>query len=489
MKLTPKTRVMTLVKEHAFLLDFLADYSPEFQKLKNPVMRATVGRLATMEMAAAMASVPVDKLLADVGEEIERHGISTDVDATKTTEPDDERVDALKDIIKDLHDGAPMAELKGRFAALLEDVDATEIAAMEQQLIAEGMPEAEIKRMCDVHVEVLKGALEEHDAVDAPAGHPIHTFQAENAALEASAKELRSLLDELGEPPGADTLNRSKAAIADALGRVVAVELHYQRKENQLFPYLERKGVTAPPQVMWAIHDDVRALAKEARAALDAADAEALRDKGVRLVETVIDMAYKEEKVLFPMTFELLAESEWVEIREGEADIGYALVQPAAQWPTADAPAHDDACEEPRKGLPGLALETGLLTLDQINQLLTHLPVDITFVDENDEVRYFTDSSHRIFPRSPGIIGRKVQLCHPAKSVHVVEQIVTAFRKGEEDVAEFWLELGGRFIHIRYFAIRDAKGEYRGTMEVSQNVTDIRALEGQRRLLDWGGGD
>ena len=338
MKLTPKTKIMALIKEHAFLLDFLASYASEFEKLKNPIMRATIGRLATMEMAAAMASVSIDKLLADVGAEIGRHGIVTEVDATKSGEPDDERVEALKGIIRDLHAGVPMSELKERFAALLEDVDATEIAAMEQQLIADGMPETEVKRMCDVHVEVLKGALEEHEAVQAPPGHPIHTFQAENGALDAAAKELRSLLEELGEPPSSNALSRSKEAIGDALERVSAVELHYQRKENQLFPYLERKGVTAPPQVMWSIHDDVRGLVKETRAALQADDAAALRDRGQRLVETVIDMAYKEEKVLFPMSFELLDWGEWVEIRKGEVDIGYALVTPAASWPIESDP-------------------------------------------------------------------------------------------------------------------------------------------------------
>jgi hypothetical protein len=165
------------------------------------------------------------------------------------------------------------------------------------------------------------------------------------------------------------------------------------------------------------------------------------------------------------------------------------LVAPAAEWPAGGAGEADEGCEEPGKGLPGLALETGLLTLDQVNLLLKHLPVDVTFVDEHDEVRYFTDSAHRIFPRSPGIIGRKVQLCHPAKSVHVVEEILRAFREGRREVAEFWLELGGRFVHIRYFALRDAKGAYRGTVEVSQDVTELRALEGERRLLDWGAGE
>jgi DUF438 domain-containing protein len=139
-------------------------------------------------------------------------------------------------------------------------------------------------------------------------------------------------------------------------------------------------------------------------------------------------------------------------------------------------------------GVPkSLPLDTGLLTLDQINLMLKHLPVDISFVDENDEVRYYSDVPDRTFPRSPGVIGRTVQNCHPQKSVHMVQRILDAFRSGEQDTAEFWIEMKGTFVHIRYFALRDAGGTYRGCLEVSQDVTGIRALEGEQRLLDWGG--
>jgi PAS domain S-box-containing protein len=130
-------------------------------------------------------------------------------------------------------------------------------------------------------------------------------------------------------------------------------------------------------------------------------------------------------------------------------------------------------------------LDTGQLSLDQINIMLKHLPVDISFVDASDELRYYSDTPQRIFTRTPAVIGRKVQNCHPPKSVHVVQKIIDAFRAGEKDSAEFWIELKGRFIHIRYFAMRDKDGNYRGTLEVSQDVTEIRKLHGERRLLDW----
>ncbi len=486
MKLTPKTKIMELIKAHGFLLEFLAAYAPEFEKLKSPIMRNTVGRFATVEMAAAMASMPVDELLRDIEAEITRQGGEVRVEAEAAPETEPERLEVLKGIIADLHAGVPLNELKERFSRLLEDVSAPEIAEMEQQLIADGLPEEEVKQLCDVHVEVFRSSLEEHDAVDAPPGHPIDTFQAENRALRDATAKLQSLLDGLVGAEG-DRLGERAEALTGALDEVAEVEVHYQRKENQLFPYLERKGVTAPPQVMWAIHDDVRAMIKALRGAIAADDAGRAKTVGPELVRTVNDMAYKEEKVLYPMCYELLSEDEWIEIRQGEGDIGYALVEPRADWPKRKtAPVG----RESETGLPGLALDTGLLTADQINLMLKHLPVDLTFVDENDQVRYFSDTRERIFPRSPAVIGRKVQLCHPAKSVHIVNRIVQAFRDGDKDVAEFWIELGGRFIHIRYFPVRDAQGSYRGTLEVSQDVTGIRALEGQRRLLDWeeGGG-
>ena len=126
-----------------------------------------------------------------------------------------------------------------------------------------------------------------------------------------------------------------------------------------------------------------------------------------------------------------------------------------------------------------------MMTVEQVNMMLKHLPVDISFVDENDEVRYYSATKDRIFPRSPGVIGRKVQNCHPPKSFAMVQKILDEFRAGRRDKADFWIQMKGRFLLIQYFAVRDEQGVYKGTLEVSQDVTDIRKLEGQKRLLDW----
>jgi hypothetical protein len=236
---------------------------------------------------------------------------------------------------------------------------------------------------------------------------------------------------------------------------------------------------------MWALHDDVRKALKDAVAALERDDGEQAALASEWLAQTADDMVNKEEKVLFPMSMETLSDEEWVRIRAGEGEIGYAFVADVPAWPAVAAGAAGPAAAAP-SGAPGglLELKTGGLTLEQLDLVLGSLPLDFQYVDEHDQVRYYSEGE-RIFPRSPGVIGRKVQNCHPPASVHKVQQIIGAFRAGEQSTADFWIQLGGKFLHIRYFAVRDAAGAYRGVVETVQDVTGIRALEGQRRLLDW----
>lgn len=231
---------------------------------------------------------------------------------------------------------------------------------------------------------------------------------------------------------------------------------------------------------MWGIHDDIRALIKKAQDQL----------AQMRLAETVStlkgllgairDMIYKEEHILYPMSLERLTESDWTRVREGEEEIGYAWIKPDGEWPP-QAEVEEGSSVEIEK----IPLDTGFLSKDLINLMLTHLPVDLTLVDENDRVAYYSQGKDRIFPRSPGIIGREVQKCHPPKSIHIVNKILDEFKGGKKDVAQFWIQVSGRFIYIRYLAIRSPDGAYKGRLEVSQDVTGIRQLEGERRLLEW----
>jgi uncharacterized protein len=351
--------------------------------------------------------------------------------------------------------------------------------------VAEGMPEAEIRRLCDVHVQVMRPAVAGQEPPQAPPGHPVHTFMLENREFEPRAQRMVNLLDSLGVPPDEVHFVLVREELTQLVQALAQVELHYQRKEHQLFPFLEQHGVTAPPKVMWAIHDEVRAMLKEVQRALRMTDLPALVGEGKKLTAAVLEMITKEERVLLPMALELLSEQEWAGVLSGEKEIGYALSTPAAVWkpslPAMEMP-------EP-KAAPGLlAVETGALSLEQINLIITHLPFEMSFVDENDEVRFYSNTPQRLFPRSPAAIGRKVQNCHPASSLHIVQRIVDSFRAGTQDVAEFLITFKERLVNIRYFAVHDSAGKYRGTLEVVQDVTDIQSLAGERRLADWDAG-
>jgi hypothetical protein len=446
--------------------------NPEFKMLDNPFMRKTVGRIASLGKVAMIGGMDVKKLIDDLGAEIGKKSGDTVTVSYGDGGPDeqDAKIDTLKGIIRGLHEGKDAQSQKEKFHELIKDVAPWEIAQMEQRLIAEGMPETEIKNLCEVHVSVFKEALEHKTVPGLPAGHPVHTFMLENRACEGILKEAEAISDYAGQ----------KDALLGVLDRLALIDTHYVRKENQLFPILETKGITGPSKVMWALHDDIRGFMKDVRKRVTDGNMEKVAVEA--LSKMVGDMIYKEEHILFPMALETLSEEEWAKVAKGEEEVGYAWIKPEAKWRPAAGSFQQELLAEK---VGSLNLDTGQLTADQVNLIMTHLPVDVSFVNENDEVAYYSAGPERIFPRSAGVIGRKVQNCHPPKSVDTVEKILSSFKAGTRDVAEFWIQMAGKVIHIRYFAVRDSGGGYRGCLEVSQDITHIQKLTGQKRLLDW----
>jgi uncharacterized protein len=419
---------------------------------------------------------------------------------------DGSSMEDLKRLIKDLHAGLSLEAARDRFGKMIKGVDAAEIAAMEQSLIDEGFPVEEIQRLCDVHAAVFEKALLKPSGpigttgkrlakLARMPGHPVHTFKAENAEAARILKKEGIVRKALAR--GAPGALEAGASLVELLS---AYEFHLRRKENQLFPVLEARGFSGPSKVMWAKDDEIREGFKAARAALESGAGDIASVALGKLAKDIKSMIFKEEKILLPAALKKLPEEDWARARAGEEEIGYAWVKPGSVYDpmlafrsaraasgggqaaaTGDASAAGNA---PAASLT-IDLSVGKLSPEQIDLMLKAIPMDVTFVDENDKVRYYSGSEHRVFPRSPAIIGRNVRDCHPAKSVHVVEKIVEAFRKKEKTVAEFWLQMDGRFVHIRYFPVYDASGAYKGTIEASQDCTEIRALGGQRRLLDW----
>ncbi|MGQ9662745.1 MAG: DUF438 domain-containing protein [Kiritimatiellia bacterium] len=467
-EIMPQTTIHDLIEEHPELLNFLASYRPEFQTLGNAALRASMGQVATLERVAAMAGVPVEQLIADIHKQLS---------GSKATilSNDASRLERLKRVIRALHEGGSVEQLRAEFVQLLQETDPTEIARLEEELIREGMPVEAIHRLCDLHVNLFRHALEQQAESNVPAWHPIHTYRVENKEIRRRAE----VWSELCRHPELDSPERV-AELSKALEALAAVELHYRRKENQLFPYLERKDFAGPAQVMWAVHDDVRRLIKELGMAIQERNAEDIRTKGIELARVVTEMMYKEEKILFPNSLRLLSEEEWRSVRRGEDEIGYILGTPPPA-PSMGGASRDGSVQRQ----PLIQLSVGALTLEQLDRMLVSLPFEFSFVDHEDTVRFYSGHTQRIFPRSPGVIGRKVQNCHPPKSLAQVNAILKAFRAGTRDRAEFWINYHGRFLYIIYSAVRSPDGRYLGTVEATLDATRIRQLEGERRLLQW----
>lgn len=407
-----------------------------------------------------------------------------------------QRRETLKQIILDIHQNKNPQELKDRFRNLLSDVGATEIAALEQELIQEGLPTEEIKSLCDIHVSVFQDSLDKQPKSQELGGHPIHTFRKENQAITQVVQAIRPILEQILQK-SPDINSEAKLKDWNSLHKqLLEIEKHYSRKENILFAYLEKHGVSGPPKVMWAIQDDIRAQLKQISQGISNPQVgsndltELIQTTALPALQAIEDLIYKEENIMFPMSMETLTEGEWAAVAEQSGEIGYTLVEPDHDWiPSAppEPPVDPGAFQaNPKGGKNGfqalLPFETGALTLEQISLIFNHLPIDITFVDENDLVRYFSYGKERIFQRSKAIIGRNVKDCHPPDSVHIVTKIVGDFKSGKRDSAEFWIHMNEQYVYIQYFAVRDADGTYRGTIEVTQDVQKIQTLQGEKRI-------
>ncbi|MEM2947455.1 MAG: DUF438 domain-containing protein [Candidatus Bathyarchaeia archaeon] len=405
----------------------------------------------------------------------------------------EERKKVLKEILRQLHAGVPPEQVKERFRQFLEGVSSLEIAKIEQELVGEGMSREELQRLCDVHLAIFKEQLEKQRVEVAPAT-PISILLEEHRMIQQIAERLGVLAEKVQKAESPDALVGELSQLRHFVDELLDAEKHYLREENALFPVLERHGISEPPAIMWMEHNQLRERKKQLKALIENATKMSFSDFKRQLGElakAVGDMLnshiYKENNILFPAAQRVITEQEWTSIREDFEEIGYCCFTPehliAKPAKTVEKPAVEE------KAMPEgmLQFETGSLTKEEIEAILNTLPVDITFVDKDDAVKYFSKADKRIFVRTKAILGRKVQLCHPQKSVHVVNRILEAFKKGEKDVAEFWIQKGDRLIHIRYFAVRDKEGKYLGTMEVSQDITDLKKIEGEKRLLDWEG--
>lgn len=395
------------------------------------------------------------------------------------------RQNAIKEIIKKLHEGKSVEEVKQLFEEAFHGVSASEISAAETALIADGLPVEEVQKLCDVHASVFKGSIEEiHQPDDDPTlipGHPLNVLIRENKKIvhiiESGIRPYLVLTK--------DNVKEEFSKLKEGVNQLKDLSIHYGKKENLLFPYMEKYGITAPPKVMWGVDDEIRNQVKETVELLDknVKVNETLIQKIEKLLDKISEMIFKEENIMAPMLLEQLTQEEWKTIADESEEIGF-MIDHVPKWNPAADDKGKEKTEIKEQGETGLIkLPSGEFKLEELTSMLNTLPFDITFVNKDDVVKYFSEGKERAFPRTKAIIGRNVSNCHPPASVHVVEKIVEDFKAGRKDQEDFWIKMAGKYILIRYYAVRSHEGEYLGVLEVTQDINPIQEITGEKRLL------
>lgn len=412
---------------------------------------------------------------------------------------DNEKIKKILDIKLDfLNNKVSLEDARKKLNEAVDKVTAEEFAMAEQHLESYGISDDVLADRMEELLKVFEDVLVSTE-LDLPKGHPIRTYMDET-------DEIKKVLSSMESQLSKSFIKNQWLELYDKLSEI---SIHFSRKQNQLFPALERKGFDKPSKVMWTLDNNIKDIIRKSKTLLNEDKDSEFLALQPEVIDMIKDMMVKENEILFPTSMELLTDEDFVQMRSGDDEIGYCLIETPPLYKGEDSQSNPDTSKidsntntELLKDLANvlkkhgittdktdseiLDVSQGKLTLQQINLIFKHLNVDLSYADENDIVKFYSDTKHRVFPRSPGVIGRAVQNCHPRESVDTVEKIIEAFKKGEHDEAEFWLEMGGKFIYIIYTAVRDEEGKFKGVLEMMQDVTHIRSLTGSQRLLSWG---
>jgi DUF438 domain-containing protein len=388
-----------------------------------------------------------------------------------------ERQEKLKLLIKKIHGGMPLDEAKKEFIKDFKSISTEEIVALEQNLVDEGMGIDEIQSLCDVHAAVFNQSITDihkpKDITQIP-GHPAKVFSDEN-------KQILNLIDEELKPYLERTDKTAYLMLRIGIDRLLNISKHYARKEYLFFPSLEKKGISSIPKVMWGVDDEIRNDLKKTKALLDNPNTDFLESKKAikAVIERVEDMVIKEENILLPKLVDTMSFYDWIMADQGSDELGYFLEKPKESWKKVDEKPEEEPLNQGE-----VRFDAGSLEAEQINAIFNTLPLDMTFVDKDGYVKYFTQGKERIFERPKTVIGRHVTLCHPPQSVHVVEEIIESFKSGEKDHEDFYIHMKDMYVLIRYYAVRDKERNYLGTLEITEDINPIQAISGEKRLIE-----
>jgi len=387
------------------------------------------------------------------------------------------RVEKLVELFQLIIRGDMTSELVASYQRVIDLAEPADVIAVVDELVKLQIPMPQLKMGINKALNLLNKSLQEFPYQPPVTRSFLHLLNQNNEQIDLRLKAIRPLLKEINQ---ANTNQTLRNELIEKLTDLSKIDLHYQIKENVFFPMVEKY---LPDyrclQVMWSFHDDIRKNLKEVIRLLGEENFDLKRFNRLAgdIFFNIYAIKFREERILFPIVSGIIPENELNALIPESLEIGFPFVHPEILPEKTDAATSELLGE--------VDLKTGYLSAEQIRLIFNHLPVDITYVDENNKVKFYSTPEKRIFRRTNSIIGRDVKNCHPHESVHVVEQIVEAFRKGEKDKASFWIQMKGEFILIQYFAVRDEQGSYKGVVEVSQEISEIRNIQGEQRLLDW----
>ena len=390
----------------------------------------------------------------------------------------------LKTLIQKINNGVQVEIIRKEFNELLNRLGIKEFALIENELLEEGLPREKLEKLCDVHASMIPTFKYEPKDVNQIPGHPVHSFLQENIQIRSLLKSIDlELKNQISEA------NFDNNKLLNEINLLYDIEKHFLRKEMLLFPILEHYGFDGPSKVMWAIHDKIRTQLKDLSEKIENIGLSSFNTivETFKLLSSLIEnLLIKEETILYPTSIKMLSEADWKTLYDESLTYGYCLYEPKMEWKIDNISKNLlDVNFENNNGIVSdlIKLTTGNLSSNQLSLIFSNLPISFTFIDEKDVVKFYSHGTNKIFNRTNAIIGRKVQNCHPPKSLHVVKRILNEFKTGISNKADFWIQQGENFIYICFYAIRDENKRYNGTLEFVQDITYLRGLRDEKRIL------
>ena len=389
-----------------------------------------------------------------------------------------ERQEKLKELMLRLHQGEKEEIIQEEFNQYFDSISPYEIQVMERNLMQEGITYEEIMRLCKIHASLMSAKVESGEGMPdfEKEGHPVMVLKKENLALRGAIDRIERLLQAYVSSKDEELLKGLKRQIR----LLDQFENHYLRKEYALFPIMESKGITAPPKVMWGVHDEIREIYKNFKSAFEE-QADDVMEQFLVAKEELLEMIFKEENILIPMVAQAFHVDDWEKMAQATPQYGYCIVTPEAEWKVEKKSSTVQSKEEIQE-TGDIPLSTGSLSLEQLDLLLNLLPMELSFVDKDNIVKYYNEGNgeEKIFKRTKSAIGRDVINCHPPKSHAIVIQLFEQLRSGQKEKEEMWFKKEDKMIHVTYHAVRNAQGKYMGVLEYVQNIAPyVKNFESQ----------